>query len=231
MRESTALGDSTETPTDTRTEATDPHDAADRFDRTGAEIQQVFSLEPGAVDDLRTRLAQTAEARDLADVAYRTLDSPVGPLLLAATPLGLVRVAFAREDFDTVLQTLAKKISPRILEAPDRLDTVAAQLAEYFAGTRRAFDVPLDYALSTGFRQTVQHYLPHIAYGHTQTYKEVAAHVGNPAAVRAVGTACATNPLPVVVPCHRVLRTDGGLGGYLGGLEAKTTLLTLEQAA
>jgi methylated-DNA-[protein]-cysteine S-methyltransferase len=198
MRESTALGDSTETPTDTRTEATDPHDAADRFDRPGADLQQVFALEPGAVDDLRARLAQTAEARGLADVAYRTL---------------------------------ATRISPRILEAPDRLDDVAAQLDEYFAGTRHAFDVPLDYALSSGFRQTVQHYLPHIAYGRTQTYKEVAAHVGNPAAVRAVGTACATNPLPVVVPCHRVLRTDGGLGGYLGGLEAKSTLLTLEQAA
>lgn len=190
-----------------------------------------FPLEPGALDELRTRLTADAETRGLVDIAYRTLDTPVGPLLLAATPAGLVRVAFAREDFDTVLQTLATKISPRILEAPDRLDDVAVQLDEYFAGTRHAFDVPLDYALSSGFRQTVQHYLPHIAYGRTQTYKEVAAHVGNPAAVRAVGTACATNPLPVVVPCHRVLRTNGGLGGYLGGLEAKTTLLSLEQAA
>ena len=101
---------------------------------------------------------------------------------------------------------------------------------EYFAGRRRVFDVPLDYTLSSGFRQVVQRYLPHIGYGHTQSYKEVAECVGNPKAVRAVGTACATNPLPVVVPCHRVLRTDGSLGGYIGGLDVKHALLTLENA-
>ena len=122
-------------------------------------------------------------------------------------------------------------MSPRIVAAPGPLDAVATQLEEYFAGTRHAFDLPLDHALSSGFRQEVQCFLPHIGYGRTLTYKEVAAQVGNPTAVRAVGTACATNPLPVVVPCHRVLRSDGGLGGYLGGLEAKTTLLDLERAA
>src|SRR5699024_8280730 len=116
----------------------------------------------------------------------------IGPLLLAATEAGLVRVAFQREDFDTVLETLAKKISPRVLEAPRRLDTVAAELDEYFAGKRHTFDVPLDYAMSSGFRQIVQQYLPRIGYGHTQSYKEVAELVGNPKAVRAVGTACAT---------------------------------------
>lgn len=221
----------TDPTTTTPADAGEPGAAANPDDRTQADSRQGFPLETGALDDLHARLAQAADARGLADIAYRTLDSPVGPLLLAATPAGLVRVAFDREGFDTVLQTLATKVSPRILEAPGRLDAVATQLDEYFAGTRRSFDVPLDYALSSGFRQTVQHYLPHIAYGRTQTYKEVAAHVGNPAAVRAVGTACATNPLPVVVPCHRVLRTDGGLGGYLGGLDAKTTLLTLERAA
>ncbi|MFF3665846.1 methylated-DNA--[protein]-cysteine S-methyltransferase [Microtetraspora malaysiensis] len=180
---------------------------------------------------LQARLAQAASDSDLLDVAYRTVATPVGELLLAATERGLVRVAFEREGFDQVLDTLAAKISPRVLAAPKRLDTVARELEEYFAGTRRAFDVPLDYALSAGFRQTVQHYLPRIGYGHTLTYKQVAEQVGNPKAVRAVGTACATNPLPVVVPCHRVLRTDGGLGGYIGGLDAKTSLLTLEKAA
>lgn len=190
-----------------------------------------FPLEPGAVDTLQDRLIANAEHHGLLDVAYRSIDTPIGSLLLAATKTGLVRVAFESENFDAVLGTLATKISPRILEAPRRLNSVAKQLEEYFAGTRRTFAVPLDYSLSTGFRHTVQQFLPMISYGHTQTYKEVAEAVGNPKAIRAVGTACATNPLPVVVPCHRVLRSDGSLGGYLGGLEAKTTLLELEKTA
>ena len=190
-----------------------------------------FPIEPGAMADLRARLAERADELTLLDIAYRTIDSPVGPLLLAATETGLVRVAFEREGFDTVLESLATRVSPRVLQAPRRLDTAAAELDEYFAGTRRAFDLPLDLTLSSGFRQVVQRYLPHIGYGHTQTYTEVAETVGNPRAVRAVGTACATNPLPVVVPCHRVLRSDGSMGGYLGGLDAKRTLLELEGAA
>ncbi|MGO1374927.1 MAG: methylated-DNA--[protein]-cysteine S-methyltransferase [Corynebacterium casei] len=190
-----------------------------------------FPIEPGATDALHARLAANAQRLGLLDVAYRFVDTPVGPLLLAATETGLVRVAFESEDFDAVLTTLAAKLSPRILLAPRRLDNVAVQLDEYFAGTRRGFEVPVDYALSSGFRRTVQQYLPLIEYGHTRSYKEVAASVGNPNAVRAVGTACATNPLPVVIPCHRVLRSDGSLGGYLGGLEAKSTLLELEHAA
>lgn len=196
-----------------------------------AELAALFPIEPGTMDDLHTRLAALASKRSLLNVAYRTIDTPVGPLLLAATEKGLVRVAFEREDFETVLASLAQKVSPRILEAPRRLDAVAAELDEYFAGKRHAFDAPLDYAMSSGFRQIVQRYLPNIGYGHTQSYKEVAELVGNPKAVRAVGTACATNPLPVIIPCHRVLRTDGSLGGYIGGLDAKTTLLTLEKAA
>lgn len=183
------------------------------------------------LDSLRATLAGRAEAADLLEVAYRTVDTPVGQLLVAATEAGLVRVAFAHEDFDTVLATLAERIGPRILRGGTRLDGAARQLDEYFAHQRTAFDLVLDHRLSSGFRQTVQAYLPTIGYGHTATYKEVAGHVGNPNAVRAVGTACATNPLPVVVPCHRVLRSDGGLGGYIGGLEAKTALLQLEEAA
>lgn len=189
---------------------------------------------PDTPDDLRRlhgRLAAVAQAEGILDVAYRTVDSPVGPLLLAATDLGLVRVAYLREDHGTVLQSLSDRISPRILHAPARLDTIARELEEYFTGTRRTFDVPLDWQLSAGFRATVLHRLPDIGYGHTASYAAVAALAGNPKAVRAVGTACATNPLPLVVPCHRVVRSDGTMGGYLGGVEAKRTLLTLEDTA
>ena len=191
----------------------------------------LFPTPDADVATLRTRLASAAERDGLLDVAYRTVDTPVGTLLLAATDAGLVRVAYQREGFDGVLETLAARLSPRILEAPRRLDTFAAELEEYFAGRRRAFDVPLDFALSSGFRQAVQRSLPRIDYGHTRSYKDVAQLVGNPGAVRAVGTACATNPLPVVVPCHRVLRADGSLGGYIGGADAKSALLALERAA
>ena len=172
-----------------------------------------------------------AQRDRLLDVAYTTLETPVGTLLLAATDRGLVRVAYDREDHDAVLEALSKRLSPRILRAPRRLTEASHQVEDYFAGRRTRFDLPLDLALSSGFRQQVQRYLPSIAYGHTQSYAEVAKVVGNPAAVRAVGSACATNPLPVVVPCHRVLRTDGTLGGYIGGLEAKAALLELERAA
>lgn len=162
------------------------------------------------------------------DVAYRTIDSPIGPLLLAATDAGLLRVAFEVEGLDAVLDALAQATGCQVTESPRFLAPAARQLDEYFTGRRRSFDLPLDVSLSSGFRRDVQRYLPTISYGQTQTYKQVAEAVGNPSAVRAVGTACATNPLPVMVPCHRVVRSDGGLGGYLGGLEAKTTLLELE---
>jgi methylated-DNA-[protein]-cysteine S-methyltransferase len=197
-------------------------------------FHEQMSTWPVGDDDLaalRRRLEEGAEAVDLLDVAYRTVDTPVGPLLLAATDEGLVRGAYECEDFDRVLEALADRVSPRVLRAPKRLDHAAQQLEEYFAGRRTGFDLRLDYSLSSGFRRLVQRHLPQIAYGHTETYKDVAAIVGNPKAVRAVGSACATNPLPVVVPCHRVLRTDGTLGGYIGGLAAKSALLALEGAA
>jgi methylated-DNA-[protein]-cysteine S-methyltransferase len=180
---------------------------------------------------LRVRLGLAAEAEGLLDVAYTTIDSPVGALLLAATPHGLVRVAYAVEDHDRVLDTLSHRISARVLRAPRRLDAAARELDEYFSGRRQVFDLPLDLSLSAGFRQLVQRHLPEIGYGQTRTYGQVAALVGNPRAVRAVGTACATNPLPVVVPCHRVLRADGAVGGYIGGTATKQALLQLEAAA
>lgn len=198
---------------------------------TTSEREALFPLPDPALAGLRARLVQQADDAGLVEVAYRTLDTPLGPLLLAATAQGLVRVAFEREDFDAVLAALASRVSPRVLEAPRRLDEAAVELEEYFTGTRRRFDLPLDRALSTGFREKVQRVLPRIDYGSTRSYKEIAELVGSPRAVRAVGTACATNPLPIVVPCHRVLRTDGALGGYVGGLDAKTALLTLERTA
>jgi methylated-DNA-[protein]-cysteine S-methyltransferase len=184
----------------------------------------------GTLARLQARLERAAQAEGLLDVAYTTVDSPVGALLLAATPKGLVRVAYDIEDHDRVLDTLAQRLSPRVLRAPKRLDAAARELDEYFGGRRQAFDLPLDLSLSRGFRQLVQRHLPEIGYGQTRTYGQVAALVGNPKAVRAVGTACATNPLPLVVPCHRVLPASGGPGRYVGGPAAKVTLLTLEAA-
>jgi len=187
--------------------------------------------DPGTLLRLRDRLGLAADAEGLLDVAYTTIDSPVGPLLLAATPKGLVRVAYEIEDHDRVLDTLAQRLSPRVLRAPRRLDPAARELDEYFGRQRRIFDLPLDLSLSRGFRQLVQRHLPEIGYGQTRTYKQVAELVGNPKAFRAVGTACATNPLPVVVPCHRVLPASGTPGGYVGGPDAKKALLSLEAAA
>ncbi|HLT61435.1 MAG TPA: methylated-DNA--[protein]-cysteine S-methyltransferase [Microlunatus sp.] len=179
---------------------------------------------------LRDRLAAAAETEHLLDVGYAIVDSPVGRLLLAATDRGLVRVAYQIEDHDRVLEQLAARLGPRILRAPRRLDRAARQLEEYFTGRRTAFDLELDRTLSRGFRGVVHQYLPRIGYGRTATYREVAEQVGRPRAFRAVGTACATNPLPIVVPCHRVVRSDGGPGQYAGGPAAKTALLALEAA-
>ena len=179
---------------------------------------------------LHERLTAAADSDALLDVAYRTVDSPVGTLLLAATPAGLVRVAFDVEDHTAVLATLAARLSPRILRAPQRLDGVARQLDEYFTKRRTSFDIPLDLRLTDGFRRSVVEHLPEIGYGHRASYAAVAAAVGNPGAVRAVGSACDRNPLPVVIPCHRVIRSDGSAGQYVGGPAAKSALLDLEAA-
>ena len=191
------------------------------------------SLDTDAADivALRSRLTERAEREDLVDVAYRIVDSPIGPLLVAASSTGLVRVAFESEGHDAVLDRLAGQISPRIMRMPARTDDVARQLDEYFAGRRHEFDLPLDLQLVSGFRRTVISHLPDIAYGSTASYKAVAAMAGNPTAVRAVGSACSHNPVPVVVPCHRVVRSDGSIGNYLGGVDAKAALIALESAA
>lgn len=200
-------------------------------DELTRDLERAFPGDPGDLKRLQARLAKAAQRDGILDVAYRTVDSPVGPLLLAATEAGLVRIAYASEDHDAVLQALADRISPRILAAPGRLDIPARELDEYFAGRRRSFDLPLDWQLSGGFRRAVLSHLPEIGYGKTASYAAVARLAGNPKAVRAAASACATNPLPVVVPCHRVIYSDGRVGRYLGGPEAKRTLLTLETAA
>ncbi|RDH75242.1 methylated-DNA--[protein]-cysteine S-methyltransferase [Mycolicibacterium moriokaense] len=178
---------------------------------------------------LHLRLEHDAATAELLDVAYRTVDSPVGTLLLAATTVGLVRVAYDAEGHDTVLTKLASTVSPRVLLAPSRLDAAARQIDEYFTRRRTAFEMPLDLRLADGFRRSVVEHLRDIGYGRRESYAEVAAAIGNPRAVRAVGSACAHNPLPVVVPCHRVVRADGSTGQYVGGAAAKSALLDLER--
>jgi len=178
---------------------------------------------------LHAALVDRATTESSVDATYRLVDSPVGALLLAATEAGVVRVAFAVEDHDRVLESLGTTVGSRILRGGHRLDPLARELDDYFAGARRDFDVPIDLRLAHGFRLSVLQHLKEIPYGTTESYGQVAVASGSPRAVRAVGSACATNPLPIVVPCHRVVRSDGSLGGYLGGLPAKELLLGLER--
>ena len=176
------------------------------------------------------RATERAQAEGAVDITYAELESPLGPLVAATTDHGLVRLAY--RDFngglDVVLSGLADRVSPRIVEAPSKLDGLRRELDEYFAGTRRDFDVPIDWSLSRGFTQRILQAIWAIPYGETSNYLGVATAAGNPKATRAAGNACGANPIPIVVPCHRVLRTGGGLGGYTGGTEKKETLLTLE---
>jgi len=178
--------------------------------------------------DSLQRLAERADSEGLLDVAYASVDSPFGPLLLAATPRGLVRVSLPGYDAEEALEELAERISPRVLEAPARLDEARRELDLYFEGRLTEFDLPLDWRLTDGFRKRVQRAIERIPYGQTRSYTEVAALAGNERAVRAAGTACGSNPIPIVVPCHRVLRSGGSLGGYGGGLPMKEALLQLE---
>jgi methylated-DNA-[protein]-cysteine S-methyltransferase len=173
-------------------------------------------------------LAERASEEGLLDVAYTTTDSPFGTLLLAKTPRGLVRVGLPNQDSDELLVDLARRVSPRVLEAPPELDEVRRELDLYFEGRLDSFDLPLDWQLSQGFRLRVLQAIAAIPYGETRTYTEMASSAGNQRAVRAAGTACGRNPLPLVVPCHRVLRSGGALGGYGGGLPMKQGLLQLE---
>lgn len=177
------------------------------------------------------RLTERAGAEGLLDVAYATADSPFGTLLLATTPRGVVRVGLPNQDPDALLEELAARLSPRVLAAPARLDDARRQLDRYFEGRLTRFDLALDWRLTDGFRRRAQRAIARIPYGRTRSYAEIARTAGNARAVRAAGTACGANPLPLLVPCHRVLRSDGFLGGYGGGPAMKRALLELEGGA
>jgi methylated-DNA-[protein]-cysteine S-methyltransferase len=180
------------------------------------------------VAELSSALAARAEREGLLDLAYCRVDSPLGELLAVATSEGLVKLGYPNVPVEAQLEALATTVSPRLLEAPARLDPLRRELDEYFAGSRRSFDVRLDWRLTAGFVQHVLRATAAIPYGETRTYAEMAATAGSPRAFRAAGSALGANPIPIVVPCHRVLRTGGGLGGYGGGLEVKRELLRLE---
>lgn len=193
-------------------------------------IPSVPAPDPARLARLRADLTRRADDADLLDVAVRTVDGPLGSLLVAVTPAGVVRVAFETEGHDDVLAALAADVSPRVLSSAARTDEVARQLDDYFAGRRHRFELPIDLQLVTGFRRDVIAHLPDVGYGQTASYAELARLAGRPAAVRAVGSACANNPVPVVVPCHRIVRSDGTIGQYRGGTEAKSMLLAMEAA-
>jgi methylated-DNA-[protein]-cysteine S-methyltransferase len=174
-------------------------------------------------------VAERAAEEGLLDVAYATVESPLGPLVVAATPKGLVRVSYSEfRGEDEVLEELARRVSPRVLEAPAKLDSVRRELDEYFEGRRQRFDTPIDWSYLAGFTREVLRATAAIEYGEVSTYARMAEAAGSPRAVRAVGNALGSNPMPVIVPCHRVLRTGGMLGGYTGGIERKEFLLRLE---
>ncbi len=176
------------------------------------------------------RLTTRALDEGLADIGYGEVESPWGPLTAASTADGLVRLAFPEEPVDEVLERLAAKLSPRIVEAPTRFEQVRRELDEYFSGRRRDFDVPLDRVLMSAFAKKVLAATSAIPYGSVSTYTEMATEAGSPRGSRAAGNALGSNPIPVIVPCHRVLRTGGNLGGYGGGLDRKRWLLELEGA-
>jgi methylated-DNA-[protein]-cysteine S-methyltransferase len=188
------------------------------------------------LDAARSGVLARAEDEGLVDVAYTTVDSPFGEILVAGTDRGIVRVAFPHRkgettrDWEALLEEIATVISPRIMEAPARLDPVRRELDAYFEGKLRDFSVPLDWRLTKGFQGKAIHQIARIPYGKTISYGELAARAGNPRAFRAAGTACGANPLPPIVPCHRVLPSGGGVGNYGGGPEMKRALLELEDA-
>jgi methylated-DNA-[protein]-cysteine S-methyltransferase len=194
-----------------------------------SEIENILRRAATGLPDAAPDVGARAEAEGLLDVAYTSVDSPLGPLVVAATPRGLVRVAYAdNEPADEVLEELAVRVSPRMLEARPRLDPVLRELDQYFAGDLRRFETPVDWSHLAGFTRKVLRATARIGFGDTGTYRSVATGAGSPRAVRAAGNALGANPMPVIVPCHRVLRTGGALGGYTGGIERKQFLLHLE---
>ncbi|HEY1450271.1 MAG TPA: methylated-DNA--[protein]-cysteine S-methyltransferase [Solirubrobacteraceae bacterium] len=191
-----------------------------------AQVEEATEAARAAAARLSNRLA----AEGLAEVSYAPIDSPFGTLLLAATKRGLVKLAFPEEDVDGVLGEIALRVSPQIVQAPAQLDEIRRELDEYFAGRRHDFELALDWTLVGPFGRRVLGATAAIPYGGVLSYGEVAAEAGSPRGSRAAGNALGANPLPIVVPCHRVLRSSGALGGYAGGPERKQFLLELEGA-
>jgi methylated-DNA-[protein]-cysteine S-methyltransferase len=195
------------------------------------ELERRLSQAPSPpldLEGLRADLARRATDEGVLDVAYAFADSPLGPLTVMVTRRGLVRLSYVHEAIDEQLDEIASRVSPRILSSPERTDAVRRQLDEYFAGARRGFDVPIDWRLVRGFAGDVLRATARIPFGSVSSYREVATDAGSPNAYRAAGNALGSNPIPIVVPCHRVLHAGGGLGGYTGGLERKRFLLQLE---
>jgi len=203
-----------------------PAHASEIGDSRGARTDSAADAALAAAQRLTNRVAE----RGLADISYAPVDSPFGELLLAASEQGLLRLAFPEEDSDAVLERLAARVSPRIVEALAQLDPIRRELDEYFEGRRREFELPLDWTLVGPFGRRVLGATAQIPYGRVLTYTEIAAEAGSPRGSRAAGNALGANPIPIVVPCHRVLRGSGALGGYAGGLDRKQFLLELEEA-
>jgi len=191
------------------------------------ELRAAGAALPAPSADLLDRLSDRAERVGLVDISYGEMDSPVGPLVIAVTERGLVQLSYS-DRYTEALPDLARLLSPRIMRRPHRTDGVRRELDEYFDGRRRSFDMHLDWALIRGFRRQVLEVTAAIPFGQFLTYSEVAGRAGNPRASRAAGNALGSNPMPIVIPCHRVLRTGGGLGGYTGGIHRKVQLLRLE---
>ena len=202
-------------------------DERDLERRLGEQAPAVPALD---LERLRASLARRAADEGLLDVAYGVAESPLGPLTVLVTPRGLARISYDDESTDEGLDEAADRLSPRILRSPERTDAVRRQLDEYFAGRRHDFEVPIDWRLVRGFAGNVLRATARIPFGEVSSYRQVAAAAGSPNAYRAAGNALGSNPIPIVVPCHRVLHAGGGLGGYTGGLERKRFLLTLEGA-
>ena len=202
-----------------------------RNDKTEAALRSALAEtapDEQALERARAGLVARAEAEGLVEVAYATLDSPYGELFVAATDRGVVKLGLPNLGTDGALEQLAAEISPRVLEAPARLDPARRELDAYFNGELRRFETPVDWRLSRGFTDKVLHVVARIPYGRTLSYGDVAEKAGNPRAFRAAGTACGANPVPLIVPCHRVVQAGGRPGNYGGGPEMKRGLLEME---
>ena len=177
---------------------------------------------------LNEELRKRAMNGGLVDIAYATIESPLGPLLAATTKRGLLRLSYQDENVDAALERLALDVSPRIVESPKSLDGVRRELDEYFAGRRKSFELAIDWSFASGFVRRVLKATARVPFGNVSSYAQIAAQAGSPRASRAAGNALGSNPMPIVVPCHRILRSGGALGGYTGGIHRKEFLLHLE---